>query len=94
MRYLWSRRYAVYSLIEASLGLVIFGFVEPDLLLGQALESTHDDAAIIEGRKHGEHGNQVKNNDRNQINKSLTCTTAHHVTLAMSQSDFNAGLKC
>lgn len=57
MRYLWSRRYAVYSLIEASLGLVIFGFVEPDLLLGQALESTHDDAAIIEGRKHGEHGN-------------------------------------
>lgn len=49
--YLRSRRYAVYSLVEASLCLVVFGFVEPDLLLGQALDSTHDDAVIREDRK-------------------------------------------
>lgn len=96
MRYLRSWRYTVYSLVEASLCLVIFGFVEPDLLLGQALESTHDDAVIIEDRKHGEHANQVKNNDRNQINKSLTCTMTRYVTLVMSRPDFgvDAGLKC
>lgn len=43
-QYLRCLRYAVPGLVEASLGLVVSGLVEPDVLLGESLKSTHCDA--------------------------------------------------
>lgn len=42
---LWGVGDAVHALVEAPLSLIIPGLVEPDTVLRQALDSTHDDGA-------------------------------------------------